>query len=184
MRTRIHPKVIPHVLPLNLKIQGDEMVFDYRRQRIRSSPRRFNIPTGGDERHELMMVGAVYVLYTLDPTILRNTGLLRSSRCILPKGSIMNPEFPAAVGMRSLAVGRLMATIFGAFAQALPHKLQAGPRSRRTFAQRAHHRQQDRPERDGKHQPHHLGRGSQRRRKWLGRLRSKPGFFQKTPRWR
>ena len=120
------PEGYPARFALNLKIQGDEMVFDYSGSdpQLTSS---INIPTGGDERHALMMVGAVYVLYTLDPTILRNTGLLRSSRCILPKGSIVNPEFPAAVGMRSLAVGRLMATIFGAFAQALPHKLQAGP---------------------------------------------------------
>ena len=47
-------------------------------------------------------------------------GSLRSSRCILPEGSIVNPQFPAAVGMRSLGTVRTMSTIFGAFAQALP----------------------------------------------------------------
>ena len=102
------------------------MVFDY----TGSDPQlasSIHIPSGGDERHVLMMVGAVYVLYTLDPTILRNAGLLRSSRCILPTGSIVNPQSPAAVGMRSLGVGRLLSTIFGAFAQARPDILQAGP---------------------------------------------------------
>ena len=120
------PDGYPARLALNLKIHGDEMVFDY----TGSDPQltsSINIPTGGDERHALMMIGMVYVLYTLDPTILRNTGLLRPGRCILPQGSIVNPEFPAAVGMRSLGVGRLMATIFGAFAQTLPGKLQAAP---------------------------------------------------------
>ncbi|MBS34470.1 MAG: hydantoin utilization protein B [Thiotrichales bacterium] len=122
------PNGYPARVALNLIVDGDEMIFDYSGSdpQLASS---INVPTGGDERHVLMMVGAVYVLYTLDPTILRNSGLLRSSRCILPEGSLVNPQFPAAVGMRSLGVGRLMSTIFGAFAQALPGLLQGGPGS-------------------------------------------------------
>ena len=120
------PNGYPARIALTLKVQGEEMVFDYSGSdpQLASS---IHIPTGGDERHVLMMVGVVYVLYTLDPTLLRNAGLLRSSRCILPSGSIVTPEFPAAVGMRSLGVGRLLSTIFGAFAQARPDILQAGP---------------------------------------------------------
>ena len=116
----------PARIALNLVIDGEEITFDYSGSdpQLASS---INIPTGGDERHVLMMVGLVYVLYTLDPTILRNAGLARSSRCILPEGSIVNPQFPAAVGMRSLGTVRIMSTIFGAFAQALPDRLQAGP---------------------------------------------------------
>ena len=116
----------PARLALNLTVDGEELLFDY----TGSDPQlasSINIPTGGNERHALMMVGLVYVLYTLDPTILRNSGLLRSSRCILPEGSIVNPQFPAAVGMRTMGVSRLMAAIFGAFARALPDQLQAGP---------------------------------------------------------
>ena len=122
------PEGYPARIALTLTVKGDEMVFDY----TGSDPQlasSIQVPTGGNERHVLMMVGVVYVLYTLDPTILRNCGLLRPSRCILPQGSIVNPEFPAAVGMRSLGVGRLMSTIFGAFAQALPAQLQGGPGS-------------------------------------------------------
>ena len=122
------PQGHPARIALTLTVKGDEMVFDY----TGSDPQlasSIQVPTGGDERHVLMMVGVVYVLYTLDPTILRNCGLLRPSRCVLPQGSIVNPEFPAAVGMRSLGVGRLMSTIFGAFAQALPERLQGGPGS-------------------------------------------------------
>ncbi|MBT6204404.1 MAG: hydantoinase B/oxoprolinase family protein [Alphaproteobacteria bacterium] len=120
------PDGYPARIALNLIVKGDGLIFDY----TGSDPQlasSINIPTGGDERHVLMMVGAVYVLYTLDPTILRNSGLLRACRCILPDGSLMNPQFPAAVGMRSLGVGRLMSVIFGAFAQALPERLQGGP---------------------------------------------------------
>ena len=122
------PDGYPARVALNLVVKGDEIVFDY----TGSDPQlasSIHVPTGGDERHVLMMVGAVYVLYTLDPSILRNCGLLRPLRCILPEGSIVNPRFPAAVGMRSLGVARLMSTIFGAFAQALPDRLQGGPGS-------------------------------------------------------
>ena len=116
----------PARIALNLTVDGEELIFDYTGSDPQLSS-SLNIPTGGDERHVLMMVGLVYVLYTLDPTILRNAGLLRSSRCILPEGSIVNPQFPAAVGMRSLGTVRVMSAIFGAFAQALPQQLQAGP---------------------------------------------------------
>ena len=116
----------PARIALNLVVEDETLVFDYSESdpQLTSS---LNIPTGGDERHVLMMVAVVYVLYTLDPSILRNSGLTRSSRCILPEGSIVNPQFPAAVGMRSLACNRLMSTIFGAFAQALPELIAAGP---------------------------------------------------------
>ena len=122
------PNGYPARIALNLTVKDDEIVFDY----TGSDPQlasSIHVPTGGDERHVLLMVGAVYVLYTLDPSIPRNSGLLRPMRCVLPEGSIVNPRFPAAVGMRSLAVARLMSTVFGAFAQALPDRLQGGPGS-------------------------------------------------------
>ena len=66
------------------------------------------------------MIPYMYAIYSMDPTVLLNTGLLRRGRCIVPEGSIVNPTFPAAVGMRSLGVMRVMSCVFGAFAQALP----------------------------------------------------------------
>ena len=87
------------------------------------------MPTGGDPRHILMMVGLDYVLYSLDPSILLNSGMTRVCNCILPKGTIVNPEFPAAVGMRSLTEARVMDVIFGAFAQVAPERLPACPAS-------------------------------------------------------
>ena len=34
-----------------------------------------NIPTGGDPRHVLVLVGVVYVLYSLDPKLYLNSAL-------------------------------------------------------------------------------------------------------------
>lgn len=114
----------PCRLALTLSVQGDGLILDY----SGSDPQlaaSMNIPTGGDERHVLMMIGLIYTLYTIDPTILLNSGLLRSSRCILPEGSMVNPQFPAAVGMRSLSVMRVMSVTLGAFAQVAPEVMPA-----------------------------------------------------------
>ena len=71
------------------------------------------------------MVAYMYVMYTMDSSVLLNSGLLRPARCIIPEGSLVNPKYPAAVGMRSLGAMRLQSCVFGAFAQALPHVMPA-----------------------------------------------------------
>jgi len=77
----------------------------------------------------LMMIGLIYVLYSLDTRLFLNAGIARICRCILPTGTIVNPKFPAAVGLRTLSVQRLQAIIFGAFVQAAPDRLPASPAS-------------------------------------------------------
>jgi len=79
-----------------------------------------NMPTGGRERHPLGLVGLTYVLATLDPNIYLNAGTLRAARCVLPNGTVVNCEAPAAVGMRSMTCLVTQSATFGAFAQALP----------------------------------------------------------------
>ncbi|MBU05987.1 MAG: hydantoin utilization protein B [Dehalococcoidales bacterium] len=109
----------PCRLAVNMIVKGDEIEFDF----SQSDPQvtaSLNIPTGGNERHVLLMIPLIYVLYTMDNNIFLNSGLIRPARSRLPVGSIVNPIFPAAVGMRSLGIMRLSSCLFGAFAQALP----------------------------------------------------------------
>jgi N-methylhydantoinase B len=109
----------PCRIAVNLIVKDGELVLDF----TGSDPQltsSINIPTGGDAHHALLMVPVMYVLYSLDSSILLNAGMLRTASAILPKGSIVNPVYPAAVGMRSLSCMRLQSTVFGAFAQALP----------------------------------------------------------------
>jgi N-methylhydantoinase B len=116
----------PCRLALKLKIKGDSAVLDF----SGSDPQvmaSLNVPTGNDPRHTLFLVGVYYVLSTLNPAILLNGGLTRPFTCIAPEGSILNPKFPAAVGMRSLTCARLRSVIFGAFARALPDRMPAAP---------------------------------------------------------
>ena len=116
----------PCRLALTLTIDGDSAVLDF----TGSDPQlasSINVPTGGFEHHTLMLVGVYYVLYTLNPNITLNCGLTRPFRCVLPEGTVVNPSFPSAVGMRSLTCGRLRSLIFGAFGLALPDRMPAAP---------------------------------------------------------
>lgn len=116
----------PLRLCLNLRIHGDAATLDY----TGTDPQTLssmNVPTGGHPHHSLMLVGVYYVLSALHPGIALNLGTTRPFTCILPPGSVVNPQFPAAVGMRSLTCGRLRSLVFGAFAQAAPERLPAAP---------------------------------------------------------
>ncbi|MEQ6249429.1 hydantoinase B/oxoprolinase family protein [Sulfitobacter sp. HNIBRBA3233] len=119
------PDGVPVRLELNLQIRGDAVTLDF----TGSDPQlksALNMPTGGNPRHILMMVGYNYCLYTLDPSVPLNGGILRAATCIAPEGSILNPQYPAAVGMRSLTCGRLQGVVMGAFHAAAPDRLPVG----------------------------------------------------------
>ncbi|SMF31175.1 N-methylhydantoinase B [Tistlia consotensis] len=116
----------PCRLKLTLTIRGDEAILDF----TGSDPQlgsSLNVPTGGDPRHSVLLVAIYYILYTLNPKILLNTGVTRPFTCIAPKGSVLNPVEPAAVGMRSLTCARLRSVVFGGFCQAVPERLPAAP---------------------------------------------------------
>jgi N-methylhydantoinase B len=118
----------PVRVAVTLKIHGDTLTLDY----TGSDPQlvsSLNMPTGGKERHSLAMVGVVYALYSLDPTIMLNHGLVRPARAILPPGTVMNATMPAAVGMRSLMCNLSQTATIGAFCRALPDRMPAAPGS-------------------------------------------------------
>lgn len=116
----------PLRVALNLKVEGNSLVFDFTGSdpQLNSS---LNMPTGGKERHVLALVGLNYVLYSLQPDLLLNAGMLKVARCILPEGTIVNCVAPAAVGMRSLTAKVVQLVTFGAFAKVCPDRLPACP---------------------------------------------------------
>ena len=118
----------PVRIAVTLRIHGDTLTLDY----TGSDPQlvsSLNVPTGGKERHSLAMVGVVYALFCLDPTITLNAGLVRAARAVLPEGSVMNAQMPAAVGMRSLMCNLAQTAVIGAFCRALPDRMPASPGS-------------------------------------------------------
>jgi N-methylhydantoinase B len=116
----------PCRLALALTIRGDSAILDF----TGSDPQltsALNVPTGGNPRSTLLLVGVYYVLFTLNPQLLLNAGLTRPFTCITPEGTVLNPSFPAAVGMRSLTCARLRSLVFGAFGLAIPDRMPAAP---------------------------------------------------------
>ena len=116
----------PVRLAVALHIRGDEAVLDFTGTdpQLTSS---LNVPTGSDPRHTLLLVGIYYILFTLNPQLVLNAGLTRPFTCIVPEGTVLNPVFPAAVGMRSLTCARLRSLLFGVFSLAVPDRLPAAP---------------------------------------------------------
>src|SRR5262245_29233402 len=70
---------------------------------------------------------AVYfvVRSVIDEELPDNEGYFRPIRVIAPEGSILNPTYPSACGARGLTGFRVIDTLFGAFAQALPQRVAA-----------------------------------------------------------
>jgi N-methylhydantoinase B/oxoprolinase/acetone carboxylase alpha subunit len=60
-----------------------------------------------------------------DPSIPNNSGCYRPVTAILPPGSLVNALPPAPVNARSVVVRRVVDTLLGAFAQALPARIPA-----------------------------------------------------------
>ena len=114
----------PCRIALTVRVLDESVEFDYTGSDPQLSS-SLNMPTGGRERHPLALVGLTYVLATLEPQIELNAGTLRAARAILPPGSVMNCEPPAAVGMRSITCTVAQSATFGALAQAVPDKLTA-----------------------------------------------------------
>jgi N-methylhydantoinase B len=117
---------VPCRLACDMTVEDDSVICDFRR----SDPQvaaSMNMPTGGFARHTLLLIGIYYVFKTLQPDITVNTGMTRPFECLLAQGNILNPEFPAAVGMRSLTATRLQDVLFGCLSQALPNLMPAAP---------------------------------------------------------
>ncbi|WP_333610080.1 hydantoinase B/oxoprolinase family protein [Pantoea piersonii] len=114
----------PCRVAITLRVRDDTLELDY----TGSDPQlasSLNMPTGGRERHPLALVGVTYVLATLEPGLLLNAGTLRPTRAVLPPGTVMNCEAPAAVGMRSLTCALSQIATVGVFSLALPERLPA-----------------------------------------------------------
>jgi len=77
---------------------------------------------GGYNMPEAALKATVYyaVKTMLDPELMPNEGMSSAIVITAPKGSIANPEFPGAIGMRSCTAQPFSGAIIGAFSTLLP----------------------------------------------------------------
>jgi N-methylhydantoinase B len=114
-------------IPIRLKVAatiGDgEIHLDFTGSDVQVAS-ALNVPTGG-QSHPFMAGALINYFVTRDPSIPLNAGVLRPLRMTLPEGSVVNPQFPAACGVRYATVVRIYDTLLGALAQAVPDDIPA-----------------------------------------------------------
>lgn len=90
------------------------------------TPAAYNIPSCGKRSHWFTPRLMAFIV-THDKDIPRNSGLFEPISAIVPKGSILNPEFPASVGLRATPATRLADVIQETLVRAVPEMAPAAP---------------------------------------------------------
>ena len=83
-----------------------------------------NIPSHG-EPHAWLTLRLLALVCTLDKTVPLNAGLLEPISLFAPAGSLVNPHYPAAVGVRHATAVRVNDLLNGLLGQALPQVMPA-----------------------------------------------------------
>ncbi|SAH99675.1 hydantoin utilization protein B [Bordetella ansorpii] len=104
----------PVPVRVEVTVAADKLIFDF----AGSGPEArgaMNLPVNALNACVYYSVKAL-----LDPDMAANAGLFEPLEIRLPKGSIVSPDSPAAVGARSLTAQKVAGAIFGAFRGVLP----------------------------------------------------------------
>jgi N-methylhydantoinase B len=114
---------IPIRLALTLTVKGTDMVLDFTKcdSQVNTA---FNLVTNG-KPHSFMLQGLINYIISSDPYIPVNGGIIAPISVVAPRGSIVNPEYPASVGVRHAITMRLYSAVLGALSQAVPELVPA-----------------------------------------------------------
>lgn len=118
------PGGYPIRLRCRLVISGDAILMDFEGTdpQVRAA---FNLPSCNKQGHYMLVPTLVRYFRTLDPAIPWNSGMVRMIASRAPAGSLLNPQPPAAVGVRAATFIRVMDVVLGALGQAQPDRLPA-----------------------------------------------------------
>ncbi|MCU0491787.1 MAG: hydantoinase B/oxoprolinase family protein [Chloroflexaceae bacterium] len=106
----------PFKMKLTIYRKGDEAYIDWTGTDPQAlGPINFYL----NESMFKMFIG-VYLIMVFDPQILFNDGFYPLLHVTMPKGSLIQPEFPAALGCRTHALTRLFDVLGGALAKKAP----------------------------------------------------------------
>jgi N-methylhydantoinase B len=106
-------------IKLTLRIKGDEITFDF----TGTDPQvqaAMNLPSNSHRGHWMIVIGAINYFRTVDPSIPYNSGLVRPLGVVAPRGSLVNPEPPAACGVRAATQFRILDMTMGALGRVVP----------------------------------------------------------------
>lgn len=114
---------VPIRIAVDLTVSGGDLTLDF----SRSDPQvgtAFNLVTGGSD-HPYMYQGLINFIISEDPFIPINAGLTLPIHTVAPEGTVMNAQYPAAVGLRHPLSMRLFSACLGALAQVIPAHIAA-----------------------------------------------------------
>ena len=113
----------PVRLTVTLRVRGEEIELDY----AGSDPQihaAYNLPAFGP-RHPFLAQAIINFVLSEEPDMPLTGAITRPLRCTAPTGSVVNPDYPAAVGVRYATVARAYDVVMGALAQAIPDRVPA-----------------------------------------------------------
>lgn len=84
----------------------------------------YNLPSGGG-RHSWLSIRMLHYAVSRDATIPINSGLFEPITMSIPEGTLLNPVFPAAVGVRHATGNRVNDVVNGLLCQAVPDFMRA-----------------------------------------------------------
>ncbi|MFB9948491.1 hydantoinase B/oxoprolinase family protein [Rhizobium puerariae] len=79
----------------------------------------------GERTHPYVTQALTYYIMSVEPGVPKNAGLLRPIRTKAPRGTVINAEYPAAMGSRVASGTRVFDVILGCLNQALPDGVMA-----------------------------------------------------------
>lgn len=114
---------IPLRLAVDLTVSEGSMTIDFSKcdPQVKSA---FNLVTN-ETKHSFMLQGIINYIISSDPFIPVNTGIVHPIEVIAPKGTVVNAEYPSAVGIRHSITMRLYNVLLGALSQAIPDNIPA-----------------------------------------------------------
>ena len=104
----------PVPITVTVRVAGDSLAVDFAGSGAQARG-AMNVPLNALEASVYYAVKAL-----LDPELLPNAGLFDAVEIHAPRGTIVNPDPPAAVGARSITCQKVAGAIFGAFRGVLP----------------------------------------------------------------
>ena len=109
----------PIRIEVAVTVKGGDIEFDFEGTSPQVKGPLNCVPSGS-------LAAACFAVRALtDPTIPTNGGCFRPIKLRLPKGTIVNPQEPAAVNARTSTIKRITGCMIGALAQILPERVPA-----------------------------------------------------------
>jgi N-methylhydantoinase B len=113
----------PIRLALSLRIDGSDAFLDFSGTDPQVNA-ALNVPAFG-RKHPFPAIGLTNYALSQNPFIPLTAGIMRPITVHAPVGSVLNPRYPAAVGVRYATVIRTYQLVLGALAQAVPGRVPA-----------------------------------------------------------